>query len=48
MRFTERIATKNRGALLTKGEPLGKGNEPGTPRGVPVKGKGGAWMFDNI
>ena len=29
---------KNRGALLSKGEPLGKGDEPGTPRGVPVEG----------
>ena len=38
---------KNRGALLSKGEPLGKGDEPGTPRGVPVEGKGGAWMSDN-
>ena len=38
---------KNRGALLSKGEPQGKGGEPGTPRGVPVKGNGGAWMSDN-
>ena len=35
---------KNRGALLSKGEPLGKGGEPGTPRGVPVKGNGGSWI----
>ena len=37
---------ENRGALLSNGEPLGKGDEPGTPRGMPVKGKGGAWMSD--
>ena len=43
---TERIPTKNRGALLSKGELRGKGDEPGTPRGVPVKGKGEAWMSD--
>ena len=36
-----------RGALLSKGEPLGKGNEPGTLRGVSVKGKAEAWMSDN-
>ena len=38
---------KNRGTLLSKGEALGMGDKPGTPRGVPVKGKGGAWMSDN-
>ena len=31
------IARKIVGALLSKGGPLGKGGEPGTPRGVPVK-----------
>ena len=36
---------KERETLLSKGEPLGKSDEPGTPRGVPVKGKGKAWMF---
>ena len=35
-----------RGALLFKGGALGKGDEPGTPRGVPVKGKDGTWMSD--
>ena len=37
----------NRGTSLSKGEPLGMGDEPGTPRGVPVKGKCGAWRYDN-
>ena len=44
---TERITTKIRGALLSKGGPLSKGDEPGTPRGVPITGKGEAWMSDN-
>ena len=47
MRFAERIHAKNRGALLSMGEPLAMGDELGTPRGVPVKGKGGAWMSDD-
>ena len=33
------------GALLSKGEPLGKGDEPGAPRGMPVKSNGGAWII---
>ena len=44
MRLAERIARKIVGALLSKGEPLGKGGDPGTPRGVPVKSNGGAWI----
>ena len=38
------LRRKERGGLLSKGELLGKGDEPETQRGVPVKGKGEAWM----